>query len=120
MEITWFVTESKVGALTLYVNAGDELIYAHTGYQHHAPEQLKNDLAALLQGDDPRSWDGNDLIITDQHPITDKGRVLRHKLKPEEWPYDPTPMNIESKIIYNQDGPIIENMGAAGKRIFNV
>jgi hypothetical protein len=120
MKNTFIVTESKVGALTLYVNAGDELIYAHTGYQHHAPEQLKNDLAALLQGDDPRSWDGNDLIITDQHPITDRGRVLRRKLKSEEWPYNSSPANIESKIIYNQDGPLPENMGTSGKRIFAI
>lgn len=120
MEMTGFVTESKIGAVTLFVSEGDELIYTHTGYQHHDPKQLKNDLVALSQGVDPRSWDGNDMMVTDRHPITDKGRVLRHKLKPEEWPYDATLVNIESKIIYNQDGPIIENMGAAGKRILNV
>lgn len=120
MNRTWCVLESNTGFITLSVSDGDDLIYIHTGYQLHPPEQLKNDLAALSMGDDPRSWDGNLLITSDQ--ITNRGRELpKGKLRPEANPFNfPINLNITSKVICTQDGPLPENMGAAGKRLFAI
>jgi hypothetical protein len=116
---TYYVLESEVGSISLCVSDGAEVIYIHTGYQHNAPEQLRLDLEALSRGADPRTWDGNELIT--KHRITNKGRELPFgKLRPEEQFCNLNNQHIKSKIIYTQDGPIKENMGAAGKRAFAI
>ena len=119
MNRTWRVDETEVGNITLSVSDGDEYIYIHVGYQHHPPEQLRNDLEALARGDDPRSWDGNELIVANR--IINRGRELPlGKLKPEERLCNQAKLNIKSKVICNQDGPVVENMGSVGKKIFAV
>lgn len=120
MNRTWCVLESNTDFITLSASDGDDVIYIHTGYQYHAPEQLKNDLAALSMGDDPRSWDGNLLITSNR--ITNRGRELpKDKLRTKENPFNfPGNLNITSKVICTQDGLFPENMGAVGKRIFAI
>jgi len=58
------VIEDNGGGLTLYVFGRGgidkgKVIYSHSGYEHN-PGQLSQDLQALVNGDDPRSWDGCD------------------------------------------------------------
>ena len=99
MKRTWEVTENDGGGVTLYVWENNKLIYAHTGYEY-LPSNLKNDINALHNGDNPRFWDGNDLDDLDDNESINT--------------YDD-----KCKVICNQNGPInIEDMGRAGRSIF--
>ncbi len=129
-KITWKVTENNGGGLTLYVYDNDELVYAHAGYEF-APGNLKDDIQALNDGQDPvsDSWDGNDLYDTEiikavrtiydyagEHTgdiYDENGNII--PLDNDEY-YD----NHEStRVIADQDGPIdSDNMGAAGNSVF--
>ena len=116
MNRTWCLLLSDTGLITLSVSEGCDV---SGGYRHHAPEQLTNDLAALIRGEDPRSWDCNALITMDQ--ITNRGRELPSgKLKPEERLHNLVRLNIKSKVICTQNSPLPGNMGVVGKRLFDV
>lgn len=57
------VVEDNGGGLTLFVwDETGKLIYSHCGYEYgNISENLRQDIKALQDGDDPLMWDGNEV-----------------------------------------------------------
>ena len=53
------VVEDNGGGLSLFVFAGQNVVYSHSGYEHN-PGHLSEDLKALDGGSDVSEWDGCD------------------------------------------------------------
>lgn len=128
---TWRVTENNGGGLTLYVWENDTLIYGHAGYEY-APENLRADIDALKNGEDPREWDGND-ITSEDIVRTARERTANDGYMPgddtdifdadgniipltEDEYYDD---HETTNAICDQKGPVdYDRMGGAGRSVF--
>jgi hypothetical protein len=53
------VIEDNGGGLHLYIFDRNKCIYAHSGYEY-SPGQLSQDISALMEGEDPRQWEGGE------------------------------------------------------------
>lgn len=94
MDFSFEVFESNGGNLTLLVyDAEGEVVYLRTGYEH-AQGCLLQDLAALDAGEDPTTWDGNEL---------------------EDYP-DGQALGPWGELIADSFGEYPDKMGAAGLR----
>ena len=96
-KIAWQVTEDGGGGLVLWVWRGDRMIFAHSGYEYR-PGGLREDVAALNDGSDPREWDGNEIDL----------------LREEYSSYI-----LGVRVIADEHGPVdVDRMGAAGRAEF--
>jgi len=132
-KLAWQVTENNGGGITLYVWAGDRLIYAHAGYEYTEPQQLRDNLEELVSGAHPINdgWEGNDLVnedivrgvrgvdtdtgykVDDEAVVDASGNII--PLTQDEY-YD---NHQSTKVICDEEGPIdVDDMGAAGRKIF--
>jgi len=104
------VIEDNGGGITLFVYDDGKVVYAHSGYEALLPsEDLRQDIASLLDGDDPTKWDGC------------YGDSPDEKLSLEEYRKgfnSDDERNGGWRLIADNGGMYYDRMGAAGHSIF--
>jgi len=105
------VVEDNGGGLTLFVyNENKEVIYAHTGYEYLLPSaDLRIDIAAIENGDDPTSWDGCWGDNSDE-----AGTPVDFRASFD----DESKCNGGWRLIADSYGVYYDRMGSAGKSVF--
>lgn len=104
------VIEDNGGGLTLVVfDAEGKVDYIHSGYEY-VQGQLKNDLEALRNGDNPvEDWDGNC-----------GGSEWEYGTNPQALYDDITSCEYGWKIVADNEGVYHEKMGCAAHEEFNI
>ncbi len=99
--VKWEVIEDSGGGLYLAVFDGDKCIYFTAGLEHY-PENLKINLQALDNGENPTYWDS--------YPIVDK--------TPQERYDDLTSWEYGWTIVATDAAIFPERMGASATKAF--